>query len=363
MRKTILYLVILGLLGYAIYYFLISDRNGSPFSADEAGFNIKDTAGIGKIFIAASNGESVSVVRTDSGWMVNNQYKALPSTVNLVLITLATQEALYPVTKNAYENVIRALSTDAIKVELYGRDGKKIKTIYVGGTAVNNSGTNMLIEGAKTPYVVRVAGFNGYLTTRFPTAMKDWRDRTIFNILPDEIQSISVQYAGKAINSFVLTREKDTDLVMTGDENITKNMGAFNKRRAKVYLRYFTNVNCEGYLNGLEDMDTTIKMAPKQSTIEVTGRHGQHQRVEIYWMALNRRSKNMTVSNPDIPDDYDADRLYAIINNNRDTVMIQQWAFRDIFHKSYEFFEKDVAPAKPGEKEQHPNNVMMHKDH
>jgi hypothetical protein len=85
---------------------------------------------------------------------------------------------------------------------------------------------------------------------------------------------------------------------------------------------------CEGYLNGLPDMDTTLKTAPKQSEIDVQGIHGQHQHADIYWMAINRRSKNLETSNPDVPDDYDADRLYAVINNGKDTVMIQQFAFR-----------------------------------
>jgi len=95
-------------------------------------------------------------------------------------------------------------------------------------------------------------------------------------------------------------------------------------------------------------MDTTLKTAPRQSTIDVTGIHGQHQHADIYWMALNKRSKNMSASSSDVPDDYDSDRLYAVINNGRDTVMIQQFAFRNIFHKAYEFFQKDnVRPAAP----------------
>ena len=365
MRKTFLYLVILGFLGFAIYYFLIRKNTDSPFSTNEAGFNIKDTASVSKIYIAASNGEAVLAIRTDSGWIAGKQgdpkqYKALPSTVHLVLATLASQEPLYPVTANAYDNVVKNLSTDGTKVEVYGKDGKKIVVFYVGGSSVNNTGTNMLIEGAKRPFVVHVAGFEGYLTSRYTTEMKYWRDRTIFRIAPEEIKTVSLQYAGKPVNSFVLTRMGQDSLLMTGDPQITKNLGAFNKRRATVYLRYFSNVNCEGYLNGLPDMDTTLKSAPKQSSIDVTGLHGEHQHVDIYWMALNHRSKNFNVSDAAVPDDYDADRLYAVINNSQDTVLIQQWAFKDIFHKAYEFFQKDV-PQEPHKKEL-PKNVMMHKD-
>src|SRR5579872_3521139 len=119
MRKTIVYFAILVLLGFSIYYFLFRNNNNNPYGTSEAGFNIKDTGAIGKLFIATSDGSSITAVRTDTGWIVNNTYKALPSTLNMVLITLAEQAPLYPVTKNAVDNVIKALSTDGTKVEVY----------------------------------------------------------------------------------------------------------------------------------------------------------------------------------------------------------------------------------------------------
>jgi hypothetical protein len=359
MRKTILYLVILALLGFGIYYFIFS-RNDNPFGAREAGFTIKDTAAIGRLYLARNDGEAVLVERTDSGWMVDKKYKALPSTLNAVLATLYQQAALYPVTKNAYENVIKDLSTNGIKVEIYGRDGKKMTVFYVGGTAVNNMGTNMMMDGAHTPYVVQVAGFSGYLTPRYSTKLKDWRDRTVFNILPAEVKSVSVQYAAKPVNSFVISRENGK-VIVKGDTDVTNNLNELNGRRAEIYMKYFTNVNCEGFLNGLSDMNSTLKTAPKQSAIDITGLHGQHRHVDIYWMAINKRSKNITAADFDVPDDYDADRLYAVIDQ-QDTVLIQYNVFKSIFRKSFEFFQKDVVPSEnmPG-KYVAPKNVMMHK--
>ena len=64
--------------------------------------------------------------------------------------------------------------------------------------------------------------------------------------------------------------------------------------------------------------------------------------MDVYWVPINKRSKNLDVSDPDVPDDYDADRLYAVINNNKDTVMIQQLVFRPIFRKLFEFYQSDV---------------------
>ena len=359
MGKTILYLAILLLLGFGIYYFIFSNP-GSPYSGSEAGFTIKDTASIGKIFIAGADGESVLLERNDSTWLVNKKYKVLPSTLKMLLTTFTQQGTLYPVTKNAVDNVIKNLSTDGIKVEVYDRAGKKMRVFYVGGASVNNTGTNMLMDGASTPYVVQVPGFVGYITPRYTTRLSDWRDRTIFNIAPEEIKSVSMQYLDLPINSFTITREKDS-LIVTADENLMKGLDGQNSRRAKIYMTYFTNVNCEGYLNGLEDMDTTIKTAPKESTIDITGMHGQHLHADIYWMALNKRSKNIATHAEGIPDDYDADRMYAIINNNQDTIMIQRFAFKNIFHKAFEFFQKDNTGENRNMATPSPKNVMMNK--
>jgi hypothetical protein len=346
MRKTLVYVVILAVLGAGIYFLLFRSSNEMPYSKEEADFTVRDTASIGKLFLAAPDGESVLLERTDSGWIVNKQYKALRSTLDVLLGTMAKQAALYPVPKTAYDNVIKGLSTEGIKVEVYGRDGKKKKVFYVGGSSVNNTGTNMMMEGAKQPYIVQVPGFVGYLTPRYAVQMQYWRDRMVFDIPQEEIKSISIKYIDRPLNSFEVIKQ-GTDVTVTADPSLVKGLQGVNKRRANVYTRYFTNVFCEGYLNGLPDMDTTLKTAPKQSEIDVQGIHGQHQHADIYWMAINRRSKNLETSNPDVPDDYDADRLYAVINNGKDTVMIQQFAFRNIFHKAYEFFQSDSTVQSP----------------
>jgi Domain of unknown function (DUF4340) len=355
MRKTVIYLVILAILGSAIFFFFYKSNGYNP---DVPVFNIKDTASIGKLFLATTDGQRVTVERTDSGWMVNKIYHALPSTLNLLLTTLAQQEALYPVTKSAAEIVMKGLATESIKIEVYDRKGNRMSAFHVGGIAVNNTGTNMLMDDSQTPYVVHIHNFNGYLSSRYTVLLRDWRDRTVFNIPYEEIKSVSIDYAGKPINSFEIQKDKDSVTIKV-DPSLSSGLDAFNSRRAKVFLKYFANVNCEGFINGISDNDTSLATAPKQSTIDVQGIHGQRQSVDIYWMAVNQRSKNRIVSNPDVPDDYDADRLYAVINNHQDTVVIQQFAFRNIFHKAFEFYQKDGTGAVPKEE---PKNVMMHKN-
>jgi hypothetical protein len=76
-------------LGAGIYFLLFRSSNEMPYSKEEADFTVRDTASIGKLFLAAPDGESVLLERTDSGWIVNKQYKALRSTLDVLLGTMA----------------------------------------------------------------------------------------------------------------------------------------------------------------------------------------------------------------------------------------------------------------------------------
>jgi hypothetical protein len=348
MRKTLVYIAILAMLAAGIYYMLPGDDSNNPFDPKEADFSVKDTGAIGRIFLSSMNEESALLERTDSGWMVNKQYKVLPSALNLLMETLLKQRVLYPVTKAAYENSVKTLATHGIKVELYDRAGKKMKIFYVGGASAGEKGTDMLMDGATQPYVVEAPGFVGYLTPRYPTRLRDWRDRIVFDVLPHEVKRVSVQYPGKPDESFVLERDANDTVIVTTTDKTLQNK-PLNSRRAHLYLRFFAKVNCEGYLNGLPDNDSALRTAPPHSTIELTTTRGDVHMAEVYWMPVNKRSKNVKetekVDDHDIPDEYDADRLYAVVNNRKDTIMIQHLTFQGLFRKAKEFYAPDVAPG------------------
>jgi hypothetical protein len=344
MSKPIIYFLILVLLGAGIY-FLIIRKNDNPYGTKEAGFTIKDTASVYKIFISTNDNQAVTVERKNgSEWTLNGTMKALPSTVDMVLTTLQKQEVVAPVTQVAYEPVIKSLASEGIKVEVYGKDNKKLAVFYVGGPSANGNGTNMLMEGAKMPYVVQTPGFTGSLRSRYTTRVADWRDRTVFNIPAANLKSVAIQWEGKPLNSYVFTKNGNSYTV-TGDPSVTTKLGPLNESRAKVYAGYFTNVYAEGFLNGYEGMDTTIKNSDKLGTIDVETTSSEKQHADIYWMNLNRRSKNQLTGDDVIPDKYDADRMYAVINGGKDTVLIQTLTFFKLLRKSYEFYSENTPEA------------------
>lgn len=340
MRKTLVYILILGILAYGVWFFLFKDTN--LFSEHEAGFTIKDTAAIHKIFMANKRGDTVSLTRTPEGWIVNNQYPASKRMTQTLLETMHDQYAAYPVPESAHNNVIKGLSGSAIKVEVFDKKGDRMRVFYVGGQVYANKGTYMLMEGAHRPYVIQLPAYEGYVTPRYDVDAINWRDRTLLDLKPEQVQSVSVTYLQEReyLNSFSMHRDSNGKMIASAHPDL-KLSEEQNDRRVNLYATFFQKIGFEGYLNGTEDIDSIISISDKRCEIDLTTTNGRDQHIDIYWMPVNKRSKNLSTSDPDIPDEYDPDRFYGITNHYKDTIMLQRYTFDKIFRKGYEFFEKD----------------------
>ncbi len=338
MKKTLLYLVVLAALGAGVWYFVFNDKDA--FSKNEAGFQVVDTASITKLFLADKKGKQILLERKNGIWMLNNQYPVMAQPINILLTTLNRQVAQYPVTQKEYDNVIKMLAGESVKVELYDADGDKMKVFYVVGQASSNAGSYMLMEGSDIPYVVQIPGFEGYLSSRYSTDIADWRDRTVIDIAEANLKSVSLTYDDAPLNNFTLRRNAANEFDIEVDKALSSGK-ALNKRRVDVYSKFFEKVFSEGYINGTVKLDSIIKSSPKKCAIDAVAMDGKSQHVDVYLMAVNKRSKNMLTPFPGIDNRYDADRFYAVINNFKDTVIIQRFTFDKIFRKAYEFYETD----------------------
>lgn len=340
MRKTLVYIVLLGIFGFGVWYFLFKDSN--IFGEKEAGFNIPDTSSVYKIFLANKKGDTISLKRTSTGWTVNDKYKASVRRTNLLLETFKEQIAAYPVPENAHNNIIKSLAANAIKAEVYNKEGKAISVFYVGGQATNNTGTYMLMEGAKRPYVVQLPVYNGYVTPRYEVQLKGWRDRTAIDLTPEQIQSVDVNYPAENeyLNSFTMVRGSDGSFTVNMHPEL-KMTGVLNKKRVDAFAGFFQQVGFEGYLEGTTNLDEIIATADKRCEINITDALGEQHHIDIYWRPINKRSKNLATTSPGTPDEYDADRFYGVINNYKDTVVLQSSTFDKILRKGYEFYEED----------------------
>lgn len=335
MRKTILYLVLLALIGGAAYYFVFY-KPDTGFPKSEASFGVKDTAAIGKLFLSTPFGDNILLERSDSGWVLNKKYKALRSTLEMLMEVLYKQEAKYPAPEASHNGIITGLAGNGVKVEVYDRKGNKMKTFYVGSEAHESSGSYMLLEGAPRAYLVHIPGIGGILKPSYTTSIGDWRDRTVFNVPASDIATVAVTYPEEPLNSFTI--HQNEQLTVDADNGV-KGTHPLNEKRVKDYLGFFQNINNEGYLNGKLGVDSSISVSPKKCTVELVTKNGRVQKLDVYWKPLSKRSKNATESSHDIKPGYDGDRYYAVYNNHADTALIQEYNFGKLFRKAYEFYQ------------------------
>ncbi len=325
MRNTFLYLLLFAVLGAGVWYFLLRDNENS-FGSNEAGFTIKDTGSIGKIFLSTKE-DRLTLQRTDTGWIVDGKYPVLQNPMRTLLQALYAQTAIAPVSRAAHDGVVKALAVTNTKVEVYNREGGKMRTFFVGNESSNYHGTYMLLEGASRPYVVEIKGFEGFLTPRYAPKLQDWRDRTVFNVPAESIQKLSVRYPLDSGQSFTI-------IAPAGGQPRLEPAPAGNPadvQRLKDYLGFFKNLNCESYVNGTLGMDSIIRTSPAKVSIALSTARG-NRTADVYLMPKTQRS-----STEDDNYLFDPERYYAVLDK-KDTVVIQELSFKKVFQPRAAFF-------------------------
>lgn len=340
MRKTLVYLLILGILGLGVWFFLF--RDNSTFGEAEAGFTIADTSSVGAIFLANQKGASISLKRNDTAWTLNDKYVASTRMVSVLLETMHEQYAAHPVPEASHNTVVASMAGSAIKVEVYDKKGKMLKRFYVGGQVGDRKGTYMLMDGADKPYVVKIPAYEGYITPRYSVDITDWRNRTVVDIPASRLATVTVKYAGEEeqLNNFKLIKNSANKFDIEINPELKSSISTpLNDRRVKSFTGFFEGVGCEGYLEGVTKLDSIIASVPKYCDISVRDVSGKGNDIAIYRMRVNKRSKNVT---EDYIPEFDGDRYYGIINNSKDTVILQHGTFEKMFRKGYEFYQPDT---------------------
>ncbi len=323
MSKSLKVLGILVLLT-GLTYWLISRHPWSTFKGDLKEFSIKDTSLVTRMFFADKKGNKVLLQKNDQNiWMVDNKFIADPDKINLMLSTMHDVEVRNPITEAEHNNVISILATQGIKAEFYHGE-KLIKTIYVGSSTPDQTGTYMLIDGAENPYVTDINGFVGYLTPRFITKQKLWKSKQIFNVTADEIKTVSIQYPMNMKQSFTI--ENGITPVLRSENKV---MDA-DVKFLKYYLGSFKNLFFEGYIESTQGEKDSVHQLTPYCMIQVTKANGERISLQVNIKAIDTHTKQQFDDKGNAMK-YDTEKYFAFINDDKDMVLIQEYVFGKLF--------------------------------
>ena len=323
MKKVTLYLAIaLGLSAFAFWIYQQNKKSGT-FNSKE--FSVSDTASVSKIFLADKKGNKVTLTRIKAGnWMVNDKFNVRNDAINVLLKTFKLIEIKNPIAKSMHNNIIKDMAARSVKVEIYTSDlDEPEKVYYVGGATQNTDGSFMLLQGSETPYVTYIPGFNGYLSTRYMVKEKEWRSAEIFNYSTiSQVKSVSVDFVKAPAKSFKIDILNSNTFKLYSI-NPLKEVLSFDTLALKDYLTAWKFVNFEAFeVVSQSEKDSTIAIGPEYIFTMYKSDGSKKEikaflkRPSLYAPQLDNRPKTK-----------DVDRMYGLLPNEKDFVLIQYYTF------------------------------------
>lgn len=264
--KLVILLVLAVIASYLVYH--NSDNGVSSKSLDN--FAIRDTANIDRIFLADNDGNQSLITRqTDGTWMVNNKWRAKDNNVYLLLRGFYNLEVKSPVIKEAIPAILKQIAAKPIKVEVYMK-GKKVpeKIYYFGFATQDHYGNYALLEipgegKSKEPYIVKEAGFYGFIRPRLITNENVWRYDGIFDYPEMDISTIKVDYPEHKEESFEINWKGWDDIILKNSLDTV--IESFDKKAVKKYINLYKKIHIESFDNLLTTAqeDSVLKTIPK----------------------------------------------------------------------------------------------------
>jgi len=353
------YILLLVLLLAIVFLVLFLTNSTTTFRRSMSDFAVADTSTVTKFFMTDKNNNSVKVSRKETGaWVLNDSYTALKFNVDLMLKTMTDIQVKSPVAMAAHNTIVKHLAVNGVKVEVYQmvyrldflgirlfRHEKLTKVYYIGGATPDNQASYALMEDSEEPFVIYLPGLKGFVTPRFSTIERYWRDLTVFKNDIEEIRSVKMEVPENPEYSFEVQLDKGR---LTRFTSLIDNKPLPGLDTLKVFnfLSGFRNANFEAFLN---DMDKRTKDSVLNSKPFI---------IITLVDTLNRTNTVRTYHKPNLFGQkdyqgrilpYDPDRLYAIVNDGKDFVLIQYFAFNKILRPK-PFFAKGfkMPSGQPG---------------
>ncbi|MBK8556415.1 MAG: DUF4340 domain-containing protein [Lewinellaceae bacterium] len=331
MKRTLLLAALFIALGAGAFYALIYKKSQTGTSVSwDMDFAIENTNDVQKIFLADRNGTTATIERKGDHWMYNGRYKARPTAVSTLLETLTQLTVWYIPTKASQPVMVKSLATEGIKVVIYGKDNKVLKTYYVGGVTPDERGTYMIMENSEQPFVMHIPSFIGQLRVRYLLKEDDWRDRTIFSEDFEKIKSVSVEYPQQKSESFVLNKTGKADYAVhpfystTPPSKLPQRKGA-----AEAYLTQFSSLVSEGFETEYFQRDSVRQLVPF-ALVSLQRDNGEERKVRFWVQEIEYRRDN---NKPYVV------RYFAETEDNS-FYLVQDHVFGPIFRSYSYFFEQ-----------------------
>ncbi len=302
---------------------------------------IADTSSVTKIFMADMRDNWILLTKVSPGqWLLNDTLKARKEGLDLLLKTMANIAVKAPVPKKSYNSIIKRLSTNSIKVEIYQQKyrinlfnsirlfphEKLTRMYYVGNPTPDNMGAFMLLKGSDVLFVAYEPGFRGSISARFTAGINNWRDHTIFKKNHAEIKSLKIEFPLQPGESYLIEKHGPNSMDIISLATHLK-LDTFDIPAVVDLVNLYQDIRFEAVLNTIDPsrVDSIVNTTPV-NIITLTDTAGNIHQVKTFRRKTSTGDYDLEGNM--VP--YDLDRLYALINDGQELVLIQYFVFDPI---------------------------------
>ena len=326
---------------------LVLANSKTTFKRALSNFAVDDTSNVTKIFMSDKNNNTVKLTKLSPGnWVVNEKFPGSKFNIELLLGTMLQIEVKETVPKTARNNIIKDMAANSVKVEIYQwkfrinifdkvrlfPHEKLTRVYYVGGAIQSNTGSYMIMAHSSEPFVIFLPGLRGFVSPIYSPIEKYWRDYSIFKKNITEISRVRLDFPKDQENSFLVrnSRARTPEMLTIPANQIVQNVDTL---KILNFLSSFRKINFEAVLNDMDKLrKDSILSYPPYCIITLTDTANIQFSIKTY----RKAAAPGTVDDFGKPAPYDLDRLYALVNNGKDFVLIQYFVFDKILRpKSY----------------------------
>lgn len=261
MKRNLILLLVLLLLGFFAYNMIQRSKNVNSADGSDRAFRVNNIEAVDKVFVAYKNKKDITLTRNGNHWLLDDKHKVKEGAINGVLAVLEHARVKFTPSKAATDNIIAGIAKVGIKVEAYDKNNKKLTSFYIGGNTHDERGTYFLKEHAAQPYVLELPFEESILREKFARTYLEWRDYTIFREDDTKIVEVSVEYPKEKINSFRIVKDGDYQ-VLPFYESSTPSQKPTDQKLVESYLKDYRFLMAEYIENEHPRKDSISQILP-----------------------------------------------------------------------------------------------------
>jgi len=323
MNKLILKYFLSALLFLLLLILVLNNR--SPFGKNNSSFAANPDREITRIELTGGD-KKLSLEKKGNEWFVNGNNETRKSSLLFILRVLKEVKIKSPVSGDLFDSEINEKGIMPVRVKVFEK-GKLIRSFLVYKTKSNIYGNIMKIREGSKPFIVSIPGYEDEIGSVFSLNEFYWQPFTVFNLLPSQISSVSVEHFSDISSSFTIVNNNQK-FNLTGQD---APLSGWDSSRIIRYLSYFIRVPFESLADEMSSEEQEKIESGKPIFVITVIKPDRTKSVLTLWERYQEDNGS---------EKKDSDRLWAKTSDSDKLLIMRYFDVDPILKKKSYFFAK-----------------------